>query len=130
MGNPPASGAGVGLVLNATASSITGVAISPSGSGAAAGGWTLFPASLPSGTSTLQGCSFPIPQGTTFDVSVQFDTGEKPIGTVSNAGTASPAVVVVAFLNLLVAVRPNGRAFQLLAARSALTGMMLSEESS
>lgn len=109
----------VGLILNATTSPITSVTLSTGGGGAGAPGWTLFQATAPSGVCKLPGCSFPMPAATTFTITVNFASGQSPLGTVVTTSTGSPAVVVIAFLNVLIVASPSGHASQFLTAQIA-----------
>jgi hypothetical protein len=74
----------------------------------------LFATSLPQGSSTMSGISFPVPQASNFDVSISFDTGAKLAGSVYNISQASPAFYLIVFTNGLVVTNPTGRATEIL----------------
>ena len=121
---------GVGLLYNATASVITNVGVAAIGPAADVMGspdvevevtthavlnaplapLTLFPADQATGTSVISGCSFPIPASGLFTVTVQFQTGEQVMASVSTRSQAAPALFIVAFLNGIVVARPSGTA--------------------
>ncbi len=106
-----AAASGRALLLNATPSAITRIDVSTGSSPAGdVPGMTLFPASAPSGTGTIAGCSFPVPVATLFTITVAFDTGDEVAITTRTASTAMPALYLVAFLNGLVVAEPSGAA--------------------
>ncbi|WP_157944563.1 hypothetical protein [Mangrovicella endophytica] len=128
---PPVSASGPGaarlgttaggrvLLFNATASTITSVGVAPTSVTAGPiSPMTLFPATQPSGTSPMSGCSFPLPAGGTFTVTVDFDSGDSVTATVGTTSTATPAIYITAFLNGLVVAKPDGSATSITFTRS------------
>ena len=112
MNSPLAQGgAGVALLFNATPSAITSVAVTPATTGCArVPGLTLFPVAQGTGTSAMAGCSFAIPAGAEFTVTVPFEMGDQALLSATTRSRAAPALYLVAFLNGLVATQPDGAA--------------------
>ena len=122
----PRAGAsgGIGLLYNAAGSRIVSVDISPGSSQREAlAPFVLFPASQPTGSSQADGCSFPIPQGGAFSVTINFQSGQQVQASVTTPSQAAPALFIVAFLNGIVVADPTGKATSISFSRG-LTGIV------
>jgi hypothetical protein len=116
---PLAAPLGTGLLFNATASTIITMSTAPqAGADISIAPLQLFPASQPAGVSPMAGRSFVIPQGGNFTMTVDFDTGESVIGSISTSSVAAPALFIIAFLNGMIVSKPGGTATALMFTRS------------